>query len=108
MAINYKNYLTNNIGTGSTTIYNPTTAGIQSTVQGLVLCNTSAVTINVTVTLTSGATTIYLIKGLGVLSGTSVDILSGSKLVVEQNDSLAALSSVATSLDVCVSAVEIT
>ena len=108
MAINYKNYLTANIGTGSTTIYNPTAAGIQSTVNGLMLCNTSASTINVTVTLNSGATTVYLVKGLGVLSGTAVDIISGSKLVVEQNDIIAALSNAASSLDVCVSVVEVT
>lgn len=103
-----KNFITQNVGTSPTTVYNPTTASIQSTVIGLILANTTTVPITASVTLTSGATTVYVIRNVSLPVGNSLDIIGGSKLIMEQNDTIQVVSSAATSIDVTVSAVEVT
>lgn len=108
MATNLKNYLTANIGTVATTVYNPTTSGIQSTVIGLLLTNTANTNVTANVTLTSGATTVFLIKNVTLLVNNALDIIGNTKLILEQNDLLQVTSSTASSIDVTVSAVEIT
>jgi hypothetical protein len=107
MATALKNYLTASVGTTATTVYNPTTAGIQSTVIGLTLANTVTSPITASVTVTSGATTVYIIKNTSIPSGNSLSILGDGKFVVEQNDVVQVVSSAATSVDVLISVVEV-
>ena len=107
MAINYKNYAVSNIGTVATTVYNPTTSGIQSTIIGLNMANTSAFSITASVTLTSGATTVYLVKDAEIPKSNSLNIVSEGKIVVEANDVIQVVSSTASSVDVLVSVVEV-
>jgi hypothetical protein len=107
MATSLKNYLTANIGVTATTVYNPTAAGIQSTVIGLTLANTVTSPITASVTVTSGATTVYIIKNTSIPSGNSLSILGDGKFIVEQNDVVQVISSAATSVDVLLSVVEV-
>ena len=107
MATTLKSYPTANVGVTATTVYNPTTAGIQSTVIGMTLANTTTNSVTASVTLTSGATTMYIIKNTTIPSGNSLSILGEGKFIVEQNDVLQVVSSAASSVDVLVSVVEV-
>jgi hypothetical protein len=102
-----KNYIASNIGTTATTVYNPTASGIQSTVIGLSIANITTSTITVSVTLTSGATTVYIIKDTTIPSGNALSILKDSKIIVEVDDNIKVQSSLASSCDVTLSVVEI-
>lgn len=108
MSTNFRNYLTAGIGTSTTTVYNPTTAGIQSTVIGLILSNISSAPVTATVTLTKDGTTVSIIKNATIAVGNALDVAgSGSRIVVSQSDILSVSSSAASSIDVTVSAVEV-
>ena len=107
MTTTLKNYLTSNVGTSSTTIYNPTTAGIQATVIGLTLANTTTSPVNASVTITSGATTVFIVKNTAVPAGNSLSVLGDGKFIVEQNDVVQVISSAANSIDVVLSTVEV-
>jgi len=107
MATALKSYPTANVGVTATTVYNPTAAGIQVTVIGLTLANTTTSSVTASVTLASGATTVYLIKNTSIPAGNSLSILGEGKFVVEQNDVVQVVSSAATSVDVLVSVVEV-
>lgn len=107
MATALKNYIASNIGTSATTVYNPTATGIQSTVIGLLLANTTTSSVTASVTLNSGATTVYIIRNVTLPAGNTLDIIGGGKLIVEQNDVIQVVSSAASSVDVTVSTVEV-
>ena len=104
MAINYQNTLTANV-TANTTVYNPTTTGVQCTMIGCLIANTTAVPVTATVTLTSGAVTVNLVKNVAIPVATSLDIMNAAKIVLEQNDVLAV--SATGTVDVTVSSIEV-
>lgn len=104
MAVDYKNYPTANIGTTPVVVF---TASKQTTIIGLLLCNTTTSSVNATVTLTSGGTTVNIIKNVPLKVGNSLDIVSGSRLVAEQGDIVTVVCSNASSVDVVVSTMEI-
>lgn len=107
MAINYKNYPTANVGVTATTVYAPTTTGIQSTVIGLTLANSQTSPVSASVTLTSGGVTVYIIKNVVIPVGNALNIVDAGRFVVEQNDYIQVQSSIANSVDVLVSTIEI-
>jgi hypothetical protein len=105
MAINYNNYLKTAI-TATTVVYNPTTAGIQSTVIGLLVSNTSSTQATITVSMTSGTTTASIITNAIVPVGTSLNVVDASRLIVAQNNSISVTSN--RTVDVIVSTIEVT
>jgi hypothetical protein len=106
MAINYKSVLTTGI-TSSTTVYNPTTAGIQATVISMIVANNGAANaVTANVTITSGATTANVVRNVTIPVGTSLNVISSDRLIVEQNEVLAV--SASGSVDVVVSTIEVT
>lgn len=119
MASSFKRYFTKNIGTANTTIYNPTTPGIQATVIGLSLCNISNSAIEVSVTLSQGANsasagsnTVFLVKNTIIPSGSSLVPVGGDqKLVLVANstvsDYLEVSSNTTSSVDVLLSSLEV-
>jgi hypothetical protein len=107
MATTLKSYPTANVGVTATTVYNPTTSGIQSTVIGMTLANTTTSPVTASVTVTSGATTIYIIKNVTLPVGNALSVLGDGKFIVEQNDVVQIQSSAASSVDVLVSVVEV-
>jgi hypothetical protein len=74
---------------------------------GLTLANTVTSSITASVTVTSGATTVYIIKNTIIPVGNALSALGDGKIVVEQNDVVQVVSSVASSLDVLLSVVEV-
>ena len=114
MATNtFKSSLTSGLTTALATIYSaPTTAGGVGTVIGIALSNktTTAITVDVAIVRgTSPAVTYYLIKsGIVPVGGTLTIAGADQKVVMQTNDLLQATASVAGTIDVIVSVLEIT
>jgi hypothetical protein len=106
MAINYVSTQTASVTT-LITVYNPTTSGVQATLLGCLLANTTTSTVTASVTLVnSGATvTTNIVKNVIIPTGTSLDIMNAAKIVVPQNYTVQVVASGAT--DVTVSSVEV-
>jgi hypothetical protein len=105
MAINYQNYLTPAI-TATTVVYNPTAAGIQATLVGLAISNTSSTQATVTVSMTSGITTASIVTNATVPVGTTLNVVDANRLIVAQNNSISVTSN--RTVDVIVSTIEVT
>jgi hypothetical protein len=91
-----------------TTVYNPTTAGVQASMSGCLLANTTTSTVTASVTLVnSGATvTTNIVKNVIIPVGTSLSVLvEGSRINVPANYAVQVVASGAT--DVTVSATEV-
>jgi hypothetical protein len=91
-----------------TTVYNPTTAGVQATMSGCLLANTTSSAVTASVTLTNSANTITtnLVKNAVIPVGTAINILvDGSRTNVPQNYAVKVVASGAT--DVTISATEV-
>jgi len=86
MAINYVSAQAANVST-STTVYNPTTSGVQATLIGCLIANTGANPVNATVTLTNAASTVTttLAPNTTIPSGNALDVLSTAKVVIPAN-----------------------
>ena len=107
MAINYVSAQANNVTT-LTTVYNPTTSGVQATLIGCLIANNStSSSANVTVTLVnSGATvTTNLASNIVIPIGTSLDVMNAAKIVVPQNYSVKVVAT--SSVDVTISSIEV-
>ena len=106
MAINYTSTQTASVTT-ITTVYNPVTSGVQCTLIGLLLANTTTGAITASVTLVnSGATvTTNIVKNVIIPTGTSLDIMNAAKIVVPQNYAVQVVSS--GTVDVTVSSIEV-
>jgi hypothetical protein len=101
----FKNYASQAVGTSPVTIV---TASTSTTVIGLTVANIVASTITTSITVTSGATTYYLVKDAVVpVGGALVPIGGDQKLVLETGDLLRVTTSVASSADVICSVLEI-
>lgn len=108
MANTFKNYVLANVGTSATTVLTGAT-GAQTTIIGMTCANTTAVNVTVSVTLTSGATTVYLVKNATILPGGSLVPVGGDqKVVLTAGNVLQVQSSAASSVDVALSVLEIT
>ncbi len=104
MANTFKNYIAASVTT-QTSVYT-TPSATQTTVIGLSLANTTAGVATVDIQITSGATTIYLVKGAPIPVGSSLVPIGGDqKLVLEAADILKVTSDV--TVDVSVSVLEI-
>jgi len=74
----------------------------------MTVANTTTNTVTAYVTLTSGGTTVFLVRNASVPAGGSLVPVGGvQKVVVEAGDVIQVQSSAATSLDVIVSVLEI-
>jgi hypothetical protein len=104
----FKNSITGSIGITGATVYT-VPAATSTTVIGMSVANTSTTSnINVSATLTSGSSTVYLVRNTTVPVGGSVVLVGGEqKIVLTAANSLAVSSSVASSADVVVSVLEI-
>ena len=93
--------------TTSTTVYNPTASGVQATMIGCLISNTTSAPVTFTVTLTNATNTVTtsLITNTTVPAGNSLNILDGgSRVNVPQNYSVKV--NATGSVDVTISAVE--
>tara|TARA_R100001510_G_C7651108_1_gene208724 strand:- start:68 stop:400 length:333 start_codon:yes stop_codon:yes gene_type:complete len=110
MANTFSNSKQRNIGTSETTVYTVgNVSGNRTIVVGCNVANTTANSVTADVSVfSSGGTQYYLVKGAPVPSGGSLEVTSGNKVVLNQNETLKVKSSAATSLDVLLSIMEIT
>lgn len=106
MPINYVSAQAASVTT-NTTVYNPTTSGVQATLTGCLIANASAYPVNATVTLTnaSATTTTNIILNTPIPANNSLDVISSSRINVPQNYTVKV--SATGPVDVTVSAVEI-
>jgi|Laugresbdmm110sn_1035088.scaffolds.fasta_scaffold35831_2 hypothetical protein len=104
MANAFKNYIAASVTT-QTSVYT-TPSATQTTVIGLNVANTDTSAASVDIQVTSGATTVYILKGAPVpVGGALVAVGGDQKLVLEAADVLKVTSTV--TVDVAVSVLEI-
>jgi len=117
MANDFKRISTPNISNSSnTTIYAvPAGAGssaLESIVIGITMCNKSSAGITASVFLDNedGTNDVFIVKDASIPAGSSLEIMSGNKLVLMNDgsnaDNLEAIASAASALDVTVSVLE--
>ena len=117
MANDFKRICTPNISNSSnSTIYavpaGSGSAALESIVIGITMCNKSSAGITASVFLDNedGSNDVYIVKDASIPAGSSLEIMSGNKLVLMNDgsnaDNLEALASAASALDVTVSVLE--
>ena len=116
MANDFKRICTPNISNSSnTTIYgvpNNSGAAVESIVIGITAANktSSGVTVDIFIDNEDGSNDVYIVKGASIPAGASLEVMSGNKLVLQNDgtngDNLEALASAANSVDVTVSVLE--
>ena len=117
MANDFKRIATPNVSNSSnTTIYAvPAGAGstaLESIVIGITMCNKSSAGITASVFLDNedGTNDVFIVKDASIPAGSSLEIMSGNKLVLMNDgsnaDNLEAIASAASALDVTVSVLE--
>lgn len=109
MANTFSRKISRNIGASLTTVGSYTVGGgVQTTVIGLSIANTSASPVTVNVTVNDGVNDAYLVKGAGIGVGQALIPIGGDeKVVLIAGDSIKVQSSAASSLDVVMSILEI-
>ena len=116
MANDFKRICTPDIGTSLTTIY-PVPAGsgsaaLESIVIGITMANktSSGVTASIFIDNEDGSNDVYIVKDASIPAGSSLEVMSGNKLVLMNDgtnaDNLEASCSATSSLDVTVSVLE--
>ena len=117
MANDFKRIATpNGSNSSNTTIYAvPAGAGstaLESIVIGITMCNKSSAGITASVFLDNedGSNDVFIVKDASIPAGSSLEIMSGNKLVLMNDgsnaDNLEAIASAASALDVTVSVLE--
>jgi hypothetical protein len=109
MANVFKNSITGSIGTTGVTVYT-TPAATTTTIIGVNVANVNSNNISVSCMLrdNSANKTVYLVKDTLVPPGSSTVLVGGDqKVVMEASDFLSVTSSLANSVDVIVSALEL-
>jgi hypothetical protein len=119
MANDFKRFTSSGLGTTTgataTAVYTVPSSGataMESIVIGITLSNTSASGITADVFLDNydGSNDVYVIKGASIPSGSSLEVMSGNKLVLQgdgtTNDALRVSASASSSLDCTISVLE--
>jgi hypothetical protein len=107
MAINYVSAQAASV-TSSTTVYTPTSAGVQATLIGCLLANTTTSSVSATVTLTNAtaSTVTNIVYNVPIPVGASLDVMNSAKIVMPLNYVLKV--SATGAVDVTVSTIEVT
>jgi len=116
MANDFKRICTPSIGTSLTTIYavpaGPSSAALESIVIGITMANktTAGVTASIWIDNEDGSNDVWIVKDASIPAGSSLEVMSGNKLVLMNDgtnaDNLEATCSATSSLDVTVSVLE--
>lgn len=110
MANVFKRVLSRNVGTTSSRLGGFTApVGATDTIIGLSLANTINQPVTVDVYIFDGSNNTYMIKGAPIPVGAALIVVGGDqKIVLQPGDSVWAVSSAATSVDVVMSMLEAT
>ena len=117
MANDFKRFCTPDISNSSnTTIYavpaGSGSAALESIVIGITSANksTSGVTVSIFIDNEDGSNDVFIVKNATIPAGASLEVMSGNKLVLQNDgsngDNLEALASAASAVDVTVSVLE--
>lgn len=108
MANTFKNYFLKNANTTSQNVY-AAGAGVQATVIGMTISNTTSAPISANITITSSGTSYFMVQGATIASGGSLVPIGGDqKLVLEAGDYMQVQTNGANSADVIMSVLEVT
>ena len=116
MANDFKRICTPSVSNSSnSTIYavpNNSGAAVESIVIGITAANktSSGVTLDIFIDNEDGSNDVYIVKGASIPAGASLEVMSGNKLVLQNDgtngDNLEALASASSAVDVTVSVLE--
>ena len=116
MANDFKRVCTPNVSNSSnSTIYavpNNSGAAVESIVIGITAANktSSGVTVDIFIDNEDGSNDVYVVKGASIPAGASLEVMSGNKLVLQNDgtngDNLEALASAGSAVDITVSVLE--
>jgi len=107
MANQFTSYVAKDVGTSASTLVT-VGSGVQTTIIGLIVANTSAASITADVYFTRSAVNYYIAKGAAVPVGrTFVAVGGDQKTVLIAGDALKVVTSAATSADVVASVLNI-
>jgi|TARA_Y100000294_G_scaffold69536_1_gene65878 hypothetical protein len=105
MAQNFRNQIERNTGATPADILDQVNS--YDTVVGIRCANVVSSTISVDVYIVRSATNYYLIKNASITSGQSLELIDGgSKIILEANDKIMAVSDTTSSLDTVVSYID--
>ena len=108
MANTFKLKTKANVGLTTSNVY-VVPSSTTTVVIGVTLANTSGSGINVAIGITRASTDdVSVMKNVPIPQGSSLEFMSGNKVVLEATDSLTAYSDVNNSLDVALTIMEIT
>jgi len=106
MAQNFRNYLSQNIGTSAVDVLGGAADSYDCLIS-IRLANTTTSTVQVDAYIKRSSTDYYLIKNAPIVSGGSLELIDGgSKVVLASGDQLYVVSDTATSVDCVVGAVD--
>jgi|TARA_B100001287_G_scaffold276489_1_gene287539 hypothetical protein len=109
MANTFKLKTKANVGVATVGIYTATSPVTATVIIGVTLANVSGSSINVGVGITRpSADNISLMKDVPLPQGSSIEFMAGNKIVLEQSDTITAISDVNNSLDVALTIMEVT
>ena len=117
MANDFKRFCTPNISNSSnSTIYavpaGSSSSALESIVIGITCANksTSGVTVSIFIDNEDGSNDVFIVKNATIPAGSSLEVMSGNKLVLQNDgsngDNLEALASAASAVDITVSVLE--
>tara|TARA_Y100000004_G_scaffold44485_1_gene48768 strand:+ start:2537 stop:2866 length:330 start_codon:yes stop_codon:yes gene_type:complete len=109
MANTFKSYTSGSIGTTLTGIYT-VGSSTSSIVLGCSISNTHSSPIGGSIKLNkaAGSDDVFVVKQAPIPVGSSVEVMSGNKIVLNAGDAIEAQSDTASSLDIIISTLEIT
>ena len=108
MANNFRLATKASVGVSTVGIYTAPMS-VTTTIIGVTLANVSGTGINVTVGIArSVADDVSILRNVPIPQGSSLEFMSGNKLVLEQADSITAKSDVLNSLDISITLLEMT
>tara|TARA_R100001369_G_scaffold13895_1_gene28254 strand:+ start:1030 stop:1374 length:345 start_codon:yes stop_codon:yes gene_type:complete len=112
MANDFKRFCVPSVGTSNTTLYTVPGSSKESIVIGITMANksNSGITGSIFIDNEDGSNDVFIVKDASIPAGSSLEVMSGNKLVLQNDgsnaDNLEGISSAANSLDITVSILE--
>ena len=116
MANDFKRFCVPNVGTSNTTLYGvpagASSSALETIVIGITMANktTSGITASIFIDNEDGTNDVFIVKNASIPAGASLEVMSGNKLVLQNDgsnaDNLEGIASIANALDVTVSVLE--
>ena len=116
MANDFKRFCKPDVGTSNTTLYTvpagSSSSALETIVIGITMANksTSGITASIFIDNEDGSNDVFIVKDASIPAGSSLEVMSGNKLVLQNDgsnaDVLEGIASAASSLDITVSVLE--